>query len=220
MNLNKTHNISILHANANHLMHYGMVKVCKSGGGVEIIDQVVDEDELFDVLSKKKYDILIVDAKKEHGFGLECLLKVQKEYKDQKILIISDVKNESLVLQILEKGVQGYLTYTCDKDEIIHALFALNKGEKFYCNKVLDIVFNKHLYKKEVESCDPTSLTVREIEIARMLAKGDSNKEVAEKIYLSPHTVHTHRKNIMKKLGVRSASELTIYALSIGLIEA
>lgn len=213
-------NISVLHANANHLMHHGMLKICQSGGGISSIEQVLDEASLYQKLEDKQYDLLVLDPKKEHGFGLEAVLRIRKEFQNQKMLIISDVKNESLVLQILEKGVQGYLTYTCEEDEIIHAIFALIKGEKFYCNKVLDIVFNKHLFKKEIENCDPTSLTMRETEIAIMLAKGDSNKEVAEKIHLSPHTVHTHRKNIMKKLGVRSASELTIYALSIGLIDA
>jgi DNA-binding NarL/FixJ family response regulator len=135
-------------------------------------------------------------------------------------LVISDVKNESAVLKILERGIQGYLTYECDEDEIIHAIFAISKGEKFYCNKVLDIVFNKHLYNKEDDNCDAVSLTSRETEIARFIASGLTNREVADKIHLSPHTVHTHRKNIMKKLGVRSASELTIYAIGIGLIEA
>src|SRR5690606_10276647 len=117
-------------------------------------------------------------------------------------------------------GAHGYLTYECDEDEIIHAVFALKKGEKFYCNKVLDIVLNKHLYKKENESCEPTSLSERETQIVKLLARGQTNKQVAEKLIISPHTVHTYRKNIMKKIGVRSISELTIYCVSIGLIEA
>lgn len=219
MSLNKSRNISILHANANHLMQVGLKKICTSGGGINVIDHVLTEEDLFEKFTSADYDLVIVDPKKEAGFGLDTLLRIQKMKKDQKILIISDVRNEGLILQILERGVQGYLTYSCDEDEVIHAIMAIVKGEKFYCNKVLDIVLNKHLFRKELEGCDPTSLTVRETEIARMLARGASNKQVAEKIHLSPHTVHTHRKNIMKKLGVRSASELTIYALSIGLID-
>lgn len=220
MSPNKPNSLKILHANANLLMHYGMQKICNSGGGIDKLVQVSDEVELQDQLNSNEFDLLVIDPKKEHGFGLDTVLALMREHPTLKVLIVSDVRNESLVLQILEKGVHGYLTYTCDEDEIIHSIFAICKGEKFYCNKVLDIVFNKHLYKKEVENCDPTSLTIRETEVARLLAKGMTNKEVAEQIHLSPHTVHTHRKNIMKKLGVRSASELTIYALSIGLIEA
>ncbi len=201
-------------------MHYGLQRICATGGGIERIDQVTDGQELTRKLEEKEYDLLIIDPKSESVFGIDLLLKILEEKQDLKVLVVSGVNNESQVLQILEKGVQGYLTYSCDDDEIIHAIFAIAKGEKFYCNKVLDIVFNKHLYKKESLNCDPTSLTIRETEIAVMLAKGLTNKEVADQIHLSPHTVHTHRKNIMKKLGVRSASELTIYALSIGLIEA
>ena len=112
------------------------------------------------------------------------------------------------------------MTFECDEEEIIHAIFAIYKGEKFYCNKVLDIVFNKHLFKKEDDNCEPTNLTVRETEITILITKGNTNKEVAELIHLSPHTIHTHRKNIMKKLGLKSVSELTIYAISTGLIQA
>ena len=211
--------INILHANANHLMHYGLEKVC-SGGGVAHLEQVNEGKDLLNKLESGNFDLLVIDPKAENGFGVETLLSIINDNENLNVLVISNVNNESQVLQILEKGVQGYLTYTCDEDEIVHAIFAIAKGEKFYCNKVLDIVFNKHLYKKETVNCDPTSLTIRETEIAVMLAKGLTNKEVADQIHLSPHTVHTHRKNIMKKLGVRSASELTIYALSIGLIEA
>jgi DNA-binding NarL/FixJ family response regulator len=201
-------------------MHHGMVKICNAGGGISEIDHVNSESLLFEKLGSRHYDLLIMDPKKEHGFGPDTVQRIQDDFGNQKVLVISDVKNESAVLKILERGIQGYLTYECDEDEIIHAIFAISKGEKFYCNKVLDIVFNKHLYNKEGDNCDAISLTSRETEIARFIASGLTNREVADKIHLSPHTVHTHRKNIMKKLGVRSASELTIYAIGIGLIEA
>lgn len=220
MILNNRPSISILHANSNALMHYGLLKICQNGGGIDKVVQCASEQDLFTHLTGSIFDIVVIDPRKEHGFDIDVVHRLQNEFSEIRLLIISDLKNQNSVLNILERGVQGYLTYECDGDEIIHAIFAIHKGEKFYCNKVLDIVFNKHLFKKEVNNCDATSLTSRETEIAVMLAKGLSNKEVADKIHLSPHTVHTHRKNIMKKLGVRSASELTIYALSIGLIEA
>jgi DNA-binding NarL/FixJ family response regulator len=68
------------------------------------------------------------------------------------------------------------------------------------------------------ENCEPTSLTERENEITALIASGFTNKEIGEKLHLSHHTVHTHRKNILKKLGIKSVSELTVYAMSVGLI--
>lgn len=106
---------------------------------------------------------------------------------------------------------------------MINAVFAITKGEKFFCNKIIDAILQKHLYQNGEpleEDCAPTSLSPREIEITCLIAeKGFTNKEIAKQLFLSIHTVHTHRKNIMKKLGIRSASELVRYAISTGIIK-
>ena len=81
---------------------------------------------------------------------------------------------------------------------------------------MLDII----LEKRETPDCNATILTERESEITALVAKGLTNKEIANQLCLSHHTVHSHRKNIIKKLGVSSVSELTLYALNVGLIEA
>ena len=200
-------------------MHNGLLKLTQTGGFDKIV-QVLEERELFEKLKSETFDIVIINPSRDSNFSEKSLDHLQNDFPQQKILIFSDVKSESIVLQTLEKGIQGYLTFECDEDEIIHAIFAIYKGEKFYCNKVLDIVFNKHLFKKDDDNCEPTSLTLRETEITILITKGNTNKEVAEMIHLSPHTIHTHRKNIMRKLGLKSVSELTIYAVSTGLIEA
>jgi len=83
---------------------------------------------------------------------------------------------------------------------------------------VIDIILEKHLPEEE-ETCAPTSLTVRELEIVRLTAQGQKAKEVAAQLFLSTHTVYTHRKNIMKKLGVNSASEMIVYAINNGLVQ-
>jgi len=184
------------------------------------MDQAFSNEQLNNKLMNKKYDVLIFDLTEKEIFDLKSLNGFLREQSDLKVLIISDVTNEDSIFNVLDKGVQGFLTYTCDDDEIIHAVFAIAKGEKFYCNKVLDLVVNKHLYEKDGDRCAPTNLSARESEIAALIAGGQTNKEVANELCLSPHTIHTHRKNIMKKLGVRSASELTMSCLRLGIIEA
>ena len=190
------------------------------GGGVEQLYTVATDSQLFKAIDESDWNLVVVDPHKENGFGPSVIRDLRQRYPDLPVLVISDVGDEETVLNLLENGTHGYLTYECDEDEIIHAIFAIAKGEKFYCNKVLDIVLNRHLYAREEESCEPTTLSERETEIAQLLAKGNTNKQVGEMLNISPHTVHTHRKNIMKKLGVRSISELTIYCVSIGLVEA
>ncbi|MEQ8908528.1 MAG: response regulator transcription factor [Vicingaceae bacterium] len=211
--------LQILHANANVLMVNGLSTILSKGGGIDQIDVASTEKDLFEQLEAGKYDLVVLDPDAQGYFNPNTATELKSRYPDQKILIISDTVQQTEVLKILEKGVQGYLTRQCDVDEITHAIFAIAKGEKFYCNKVLDIILNKQ-FSPEEENCEPTVLTERESEVTALIASGMTNKEIAEKLHLSHHTVHTHRKNISKKLGVKSVSELTVYAMNVGLIEA
>ena len=208
--------LKILHANANVLMASGLNAILNKGGGIDSIDNAVDEQSIFANLDETNYDLVVIDPlSSSERFTVATTLKLKEKYPDKKVLIISEIHSPQNVLQILEKGVQGYLTRQCDAAEITHAIFAITKGEKFYCNKVIDIALNKEF---DPENCEPTSLTERENEITTLIASGLTNKEIGEKLHLSHHTVHTHRKNILKKLGIKSVSELTVYAMSVGLI--
>lgn len=210
--------LNILHANANVLMANGLNSILNKGGGIDKISIAKDEKELFAMLLQKDFELIIIDPCAQDHFSVETTIRLKEKYPKQKTLIISDINTPKEVLRILEKGVQGYLTRQCDEAEITHAIFAIAKGEKFYCNKVIDIILNKQFSDGEEENCEPTVLSERENEITALIASGFTNKEIGEKLHLSHHTIHTHRRNILKKLGVKSTSELTVYAMNVGLI--
>lgn len=209
--------ISILHANANVLMASGLNTILEKGGGIDKISIAKNETELFETLATKDYDMVVIDPCAQEHFTIDTTHRLKEKYPKLKTLIISDIQTPQVVLKILEKGVQGYLTRQCDEAEITHAIFAIAKGEKFYCNKVIDIILDKSLTAEE-ENCDPTVLTERETEITTLIAKGYTNKEIGRELHLSHHTIHTHRRNILKKLGAKSVSELTVYAMNVGLL--
>ena len=201
-------------------MAKGLAPILASGGGVEKIQIASKEEEMFELLEQHHYDLLVMDPLDGEAFSANTTHRIRKEHPNLKVLIISKVTSPKEVLAVLEKGVEGYLTRQCDEAEIKHAIFAINKGEKFYCNKVLDIILNKQFGPEEEENCEPTVLSDRETEITVLIAKGLKNKEIADQLCLSHHTVHTHRRNILRKLGVKSASEITLYAMNAGLITA
>ena len=212
--------LSILHANANVLMANGLNTILQKGGGIENIQIAKNEIELFEFLKNGDFDLIVIDPLAKEHFSVETTLTLKEKFPNQKTLIISDLESPQKVLKILEKGVQGYLTRQCDVAEITHAIFAIAKGGKFYCNKVIDIILNKQFSNEDEDNCEPTVLSERENEITTLVASGFTNKEIGEKLHLSHHTVHTHRRNILKKLGIKSTSELTIYAMNVGLISA
>lgn len=88
------------------------------------------------------------------------------------------------------------------------------RGEKFICNKILDVILEKNTYDTNNE----TVLSERETEIIKLIAEKYSSQEIAEKLFISIHTVYTHRKNIMKKLNMRSPVELILYAIDKGIV--
>ena len=110
-----------------------------------------------------------------------------------------------------------YLTKTCDEKEIIDAIHALVRGVKMYSHKVVNILLEGQ--NQEGENCEPTLLSEREIEIIRLIANGYTTRQIADTLFRSFHTITTHKKNIMKKLGINSTSELLVYAMNTGLIQ-
>ena len=112
--------------------------------------------------------------------------------------------------------MNSFLSKQCDEKEILDAVLATAKGEKFYCTNVLNYLLEKS-FPKETE-CKPLPLSAREVEIVQLISTGLIAKEIAGKLNLSTHTIYTHRKNIMKKLGIGSTSELVLYAVNEGIV--
>ncbi|MEM9023412.1 MAG: response regulator transcription factor [Bacteroidota bacterium] len=213
--------LNILHASAQTLSRAGLKALLTRGGGVEKLDEAESLEDVVRSLNKELYDLLIIEFDRDSPFNKETIIQLQGRQPHPRCLIVASHGNEDEILDILESGINGCITRSCDEGEILNAIFAISKGEKFFCNKIIDIILQKHLYKKEEElDCEPTALSVRETEITALIASGLTNKEIAQQLFLSTHTVSTHRKNIMKKLQLRSVSELTIYAVKTGIFKA
>jgi DNA-binding NarL/FixJ family response regulator len=106
----------------------------------------------------------------------------------------------------------------CDQDEIVEAIYKTAAGEQFMCGKIVTSVLDDSTANIASSSCEGLNISEREMEIIKLIAEGLSNKEVADKLFLSTHTVTTHRKNIMNKLGVNNTAGLVLFAVRENLI--
>jgi len=213
--LDKT--INILIADAHFLSREGLKSLFLQRPHYRVIAETSHKYELFELLKTLKTDILILDHTRLEKFQFTDLALIQVVNPTVKILLISDIDNESLVRSTIDFGVNSYLTKSCDGEEIFSAIEAILKGEKMFCRKIVDLLLN--LPAGNSTNCDPTILSEREIEIVRLIASGYSTKEIADTLYRSFHTIATHRKNIMKKLGLSKTSELLVYAMNANLIK-
>ena len=162
-------------------------------------------------------DVLVFDYSTPNFIEIDELSKINEVSEKTKLLVISNDRNKDNILKVIKSGVTGYLSRECGKEEIINALFTIHRGEKFFCNKILDVIIEKQ--NNPQNDLSQSNLSEREIEVIKLIASGYSNKEIVDKLFISIHTLYTHRKNVMKKLNFKSPVELVLFALDCGLID-
>lgn len=204
--------IDILIANNNLIVGEGLKTILQSRLGNRVLGVINTKEELIN--SNKKYfpDIVVIDFSSD-AFGVDFIAEIKKNYKSCKILAITDILPKQTIYKALKNGVDSYLLSDCQKPEILEAINDTKEGKQFYCGHVIDI-----LSEKEDNGCSGISLSEREIEVIRAIADGKTNKEIADELCLSTHTVNTHRKNIMNKLGIKNTAGIVIYAFKENII--
>ena len=121
------------------------------------------------------------------------------------LLAILPLENTRQIQKFWSIGVSSIVTNACSSEELTTALEMVANGQRFYCNRILDVVSKP----KKADA----KLSERETEVLKQLAEGKTTQEIAESLFVSVHTINSHRKNIMKKLGFKSPVEMIVYAV-------
>jgi DNA-binding NarL/FixJ family response regulator len=212
--------IKVAIADKQALTKVGLKSLINNRKDLQLLNDINSLEDLRSILQSEQPQVLLVDYNLRDFVSISDLREVKTLSPDTKILVISSDNDRSNIFDVIAIGISGFVTKECSQQEIVGAIYATAKGEKFFCNKVLDLILEKHLDKNVEEECLPTELSVREVEIVQLTASGMNARQVADKLHLSHHTVYTHRKNVMKKLAIGSVSELTLYAVKTGIINA
>jgi DNA-binding NarL/FixJ family response regulator len=216
--------IKVLIADKNFLSRIGLEFLVGELNGFELVPTVCgDKHDLISQLQLSKPNLLITDFS-SLGIDIEELKTIVKKFPKIKFLVITEMLTKNNLNKVLQSGITSYLLKDCDKTEILEAVNSTIKGEKFICGKIVsyltaekEIVPTNSFIKSL--GCDGMSVTDREIDIIRGIAEGLSNKLIADKLKLSTHTVNTHRKNIMSKLGVNNTAGVVMFAVKNQLLE-
>ena len=203
MNLSQTAEIII--ADAQFLIVEGLKATL--GEKYQIAATVNSKSELEIAFLKKIPDLLIIDFYLMDFDGYNDLGKIKNKYPDMGIIILSNSLTRNEIIEYNNLGIKNILHKSVEKDELFECIRAVLYGKKYYSGSILDLMFESN-GKKEARD-QPVQLTASEMEIVRLIAEGLTNKEIAYRKILSIHTIMTHRKNIMRKLGVSNASSLS-----------
>ena len=188
----------------------------------EIVGQADNGRDAVSLTSELKPDIVILDIGMPELNGLDATRQIKKKSPETEVLIFTGQETEELVHDVFDSGARSYIMKTDAADHLIDAIKALSEHKHFFTSRISEIVFARYIQEKGTLEGAPekSRITDREREIVQLLAEGKSSKEIATMLGISVRTVETHRAAIMKKLGLKSFSELIRYAVRNKIVEA
>jgi len=213
--------MKIVLADSNELVRLGIRSALKNDLKVELVGEATSSEALLDLVKSFETDVVVVDFTSK-GFSIDVIVKLRALKKHMRILAITPEQSAQTVVDALRSGVMSYVKKDCSITEIVDAVRETGKGNKFFCGQILETIQVANLDVDDIDldafSCEPVVLSDRESEIIVLIAEGNTNSQIAEMLFLSNHTVGTHRKNIMSKLGVRNTAGIVMYAVKTNLI--
>ncbi len=220
--------IKLLLAENHYLIRQGVKRILANESNIELVGEATDVNELESKALSEQPDVLMVDYTSER-FSSESIKPVLKLIPNTKVLAITPSQSKMTLLKGLDLDITSFLLKSCEKDEIVEAVHCTAQEENFFCGKILESILQENpeseidsedLVNKVYETCEPLKVSGREKDIIRQIAQGYTTKEIADNLFLSTHTIVTHRKNIMRKLGINNTAGLVIYAVQENIVDA
>lgn len=216
MQLSTLHKINVLIADDHNLILKGLKLLLSDAENINIIGEAKDGAEALEKTLKLKPDVLLTDISMPRVSGIELIKQVREKQPETNVLVLSNFFDDRHVLDAYEVGAKGYLPKSVDDIHLSQAIAKIAKGEIYYHQSVLDILGTALIQRRMASNAN--DLTERELEVLKELVNGSTNKEIAEKFFISVRTVDAHRRNIMKKLNVNNSVQLVRVSMEKNLI--
>jgi DNA-binding NarL/FixJ family response regulator len=182
------------------------------------VHESLNGEDAFDYISSNKVDLLITDISMPRLSGTELTKKVKHEFPDVKVLVLTMFNDSAIISEILQVEAEGYILKNTGKNELMNAITKIMDNGTFYSNEVLNTMFSQTIKKSRQLIPEKEKLTTRELEILKLICEEYTTADIAEKLFISPRTVDTHRKNILEKSGSKTIVGLIKYAFENNII--
>lgn len=211
--------ISILLADDHSIVRSGIKLLINSQSDMNVLYEAKDGEEAVIKALKERPDVVIMDLNMPKKNGLVATKQINESASEIKILILTMHDDKEYIFRVLEAGASGYLLKSHHEDELIEAIRTVNRGEAFLYPDATKMLIEDYVEKSRLSGKMPHQLTGREQEVLSYLAKGYTNREVAELLYVSIKTIESHRAKIMEKLNIKTRHELVEYAIKEGFLD-
>lgn len=212
--------IRVLIVDDNNLFRLGLCALISGRDDFEVVGDLRGGKEAVQATLNMNPDVVLMDIMLAGVSGLESVAQIKRRLPKVKIVILTELRTEEYVREALRVGADGYVLKDASIDELLTAMRTVAKGNKYLTPDVSAHLVQTFLNPegKSGKTSRLEMLTTRERSILQLVAEGRTNRGAAEYLSVSPKTVEKHRANLMHKLGLRNAVELTLVALEMGLI--
>ena len=209
----------VLIADDHTIVRSGVRLLLQAELDIEVVGEALNGDEAIALAESLQPDVILMDIGMPGTNGLDATRQIKARFPEIRILVLTMHRSDEYFFEILKAGASGYILKSAETNDLIRALRTVARDEVFLYPAMAKQLLTDYLDRlKDEEGEGHALLTPREKEILRLLADGFSNKEIAERLVVSPSTVHSHRTNLMQKLNLSSRHELIRYARERGLL--
>lgn len=207
--------IRVIIADDHTIIRSGLKALLEREPDIEVVAEAADGRQAVQKAQELLPEVVLLDIAMPNLNGIEAARQIVAKHERVGVIILSMHSDESYVLKALKAGARGYLLKDSSESDVMNAVRAVNSGKAYFSPEISRMLADDYLRQMQQRGVDDSYelLTSREREILQMLAEGKSNKDVANVLNLSLHTVETHRSNILQKLNLHSVPELILYAV-------
>jgi two-component system NarL family response regulator len=221
-NVTATENIRVLLADSHDLFRQALASLLARQPGIEIAGEAADGVEAYVLTGELKPDVLLIEAHMRESEGLPTVVNIIEAFPGTNVAIFTSSEDDNDVLAAGKLGIRGYLLKNSSLEELVRAIEALSQGGAYFSSSMFTKVLQEftHLARRrdlqEAKGID--ALTEREKDVLRLVARGATNRDIADELVITENTVKVHLRNILDKLQLRNRQQAAAYAVQEGLI--
>lgn len=210
--------IRIVIADDHQIVLDGLCSILLKDNTIKVVGTATNSGDLLNLLKGKKVHIAILDIEMPEQSGIELTRTIQREHPGVKVILLTLYKTSQMVSMAIEAGASGYLLKERGQEELIQAIKQVHSGQTFLGAGVMELLVEGIREPEDPKVTEvELNTTKREKEVLSLIAKGLSVKEIAEKLFIAPTTVISHKQNLFTKAGVKNVKELIAFAYKHGL---
>lgn len=215
----KGESVNVMLVDDHEVVLEGLIRILEKQGGIKIVSVARSAEEALEKIGRFPPDVVIVDIQLPGMNGIELIKRIKSEYPQIEAITLTVFDDEQFAKQAIKAGAIGYVIKDAAKEELVKAVRAAAKGESLISTSVarkLIEEISEPAGRKKNEGFE--GLSQREVDVIKLMARGYNNRQIADILFISEHTVKVHIRNIFRKIGVPDRTNAVLWAIERGLV--